>query len=60
MTVLEDISHTALGLDKDTIIFHTVFVQKGFDDLIVHVIQVSHPIYQSVGDVLVSYDHLLS
>jgi hypothetical protein len=49
MAILIDIGHTALGLDEHTVIFHTIFIQQGFYDLVIHVVQVGDAVNQSVG-----------
>jgi hypothetical protein len=49
MAVLIDVGHAALGLDENTIIVHTIFIQQGLYNVVIHVVQIGDPANQSVG-----------
>jgi hypothetical protein len=49
MAVLIDVGHAALGLDENTIIVHTIFVQQGLYNVVIHVVKVGDSANQSIG-----------
>lgn len=44
-----NIGHAAFGFDEHTIILHTVFIQQGFYNVVIQVVQVGDAVNQSVG-----------